>query len=334
MANLDFHVYGPDFTCQPFDFSTVEIASSFNKKIFAPVGAGSTARNVELDVLTVKDLLNRVPSANGGPFPLLNMTAVCDHLMIAAIKRFQMVRLGMDNADGVVSPHGETLQALNFNPAGVVDLVGDLRPRITRLTEIITAARGALQLARFQLTRPKPSGGLPSLSANPVLDKLNRHFHLDRSKDPLADFDFIDSIYVTMLTAIGYIPMGVEVFKTDVYNVPYLGYSYSGGYELARRFQVVQQGLERGANKGSIYLCSDLLSLDEEAVVYTMLHELAHFVGPTTRDKAIKDFGYAHKPGYDALPPDLALRTADCYAQFAFDAINRHFDPKQHKRPG
>ena len=41
--------------------------------------------------------------------------------------------------------------------------------------------------------------------------------------------------------------------------------------------------------------------------------------------------GYRYSPNYDRLTPEQALRTADCYSQYAFDAAGREFIHKQHE---
>jgi hypothetical protein len=65
------------------------------------------------DVLTVKQLLNGVGAAKGGPNPPLPATPVCDQKTIDAIQKFQLHHFGWSIADGRVDPNGPTLAKLN-----------------------------------------------------------------------------------------------------------------------------------------------------------------------------------------------------------------------------
>lgn len=65
------------------------------------------------DVITVKQLLNGVGAAKGGPNPPLPVTPVCDQKTIDAIQKFQLHHFGWSIADGRVDPNGPTLAKLN-----------------------------------------------------------------------------------------------------------------------------------------------------------------------------------------------------------------------------
>jgi hypothetical protein len=65
------------------------------------------------DVVTVKQLLNGVGPAKGGPSPPLPVTAHCDQKSIDAIQKFQLHHFGWSIADGRVDPDGPTLAKLN-----------------------------------------------------------------------------------------------------------------------------------------------------------------------------------------------------------------------------
>ncbi len=84
--------------------------------ISASVGAGGVNRKD--DARTVQDLLNGVPSAQGGPLTHLAVDGLPWAKTIAAIKRFQQVQLGHKWPDGRVDPGGETLRRLNDFDAG------------------------------------------------------------------------------------------------------------------------------------------------------------------------------------------------------------------------
>ena len=74
--------------------------------------------------MTVQELLNRVPIAEGGTEPRLVVDGLPWQKTIAAIQRFQRVRLGFKFPDGRVDPKGRTLQELNaFDKPEVVELL-------------------------------------------------------------------------------------------------------------------------------------------------------------------------------------------------------------------
>jgi hypothetical protein len=91
-----------------------------------------------------------------------------------------------------------------------------------------------------------------------------------------------------------------------------------GGYHFISTNETFE-----GLPVSSIYLCPKAKTLDRDAFVYAMIHELAHFTGP--KDNGVDDFAYFHKDPnkYANLSPALTLRNADCYSQFAYDAIGK-----------
>jgi hypothetical protein len=68
-----------------------------------------------------------------------------------------------------------------------------------------------------------------------------------------------------------------------------------------------------------------------------MIHELAHYVGPIPKAfviDGIEDHAYFHKgsQSYKNLAPEKAFKNADCYAQFAFDAVGKpDYDATQNR---
>lgn len=83
-------------------------------RIQRPVGRGG--RNLEADVITVQNLLNRHREALA-PLPILDVDGDCGKKTITAIKRFQGQVVGMNNPDGRVDPGGRTLGRLSGPPA-------------------------------------------------------------------------------------------------------------------------------------------------------------------------------------------------------------------------
>jgi hypothetical protein len=94
-------------------------------------------------------------------------------------------------------------------------------------------------------------------------------------------------------------------------------FTFAGGYHLRG-----QDDTFDGIPVGSIYLCPKSRTLGQGGFMYAMIHELAHFTGPTGNGI---DNAYFHKDSqrYRNLSPDLAFHNADCYSQFPFDAIGK-----------
>jgi hypothetical protein len=318
MATYKFLLMGPGFQCHE---ETLEMGPF---KISAPVGAGPKAKNFREDVRKIQCALNRFTPLQGGPQEILEVDGWCGQKTLAAIHEFQMKRLGW--ADDRVDPDRETMRHLNTPPEGP-DFVPAAMEQISRITGILTAARAALQLASLGFS--SLDGGLLAGARSAAVKKLNRHFHLDRSKDPQGAIRWIDRIFLNMQTAIGYIPTGVTLFGNDPLNRSNFAYSARGGYEVMIR---TTRNLQGGTPAGTIWLTRRLKSLDSEGIPYVMVHELAHYCGPVEgQPNEINDrHGYRPSPNYDRLTPEQALQTADCYSQYAFDAAGREFIHDQH----
>jgi len=81
------------------------------RTISGSVGQGG--KNTKPDVVTVQDLLNKVPLDEGGPQVPLKVDGLAWGKTIAAIKRFQSVNLGHKWPDGRVDAGGKTFTRLN-----------------------------------------------------------------------------------------------------------------------------------------------------------------------------------------------------------------------------
>ncbi|MEM6664479.1 MAG: CHAP domain-containing protein [Pseudomonadota bacterium] len=83
-------------------------------RIQRSVGRGG--RNIDADVRTVQNLLNRHINALA-PMSPFDVNGTCDAVMIEAIVRFQSRVVGIRNTDGRVDPGGRTLRRLSGPPA-------------------------------------------------------------------------------------------------------------------------------------------------------------------------------------------------------------------------
>lgn len=81
------------------------------RTISASVGQGG--KNVKADVITVQELINKVPPDKGGPQHPLKVDGLAWTKTIAAVKRFQSISMGHKWPDGRVDPGGKTFMRLN-----------------------------------------------------------------------------------------------------------------------------------------------------------------------------------------------------------------------------
>ena len=305
--------------------------------IRAAVGPASPPRcqNFADDVRTIQQALNRFSPLQGGPLTPLVVDGLFGPKTGGAIRHFQekwdLKPKNWKVPDGIVDPVGPTIERLRKGPGALANLPLEFLTRIPRVMEIVTAARAALTLAKSFYTAPPVVSPLPSLSllGKTAADKVDRHFHQNTLPAPLQRVEDVEKIFLGMQTAIGYVPQGV-VLAVDEPPAIAQGsfmFSFEGGYD--------HRGIDENWNGipvGSIYLCPKSRTLTPDAFAYAMIHELAHYVGPSA--PGIDDWAYFHKNAtkYKNLSADLAFRNADSYAQLAFDAIGQgDFNIERHR---
>ena len=294
--------------------------------IVAAVGLAARCRNQATDVRKVQIALNRFPAHEGGPDPKLAEDGICGSKTSAAIRKFQTKQFGASEADGIVDVGRLTDRRLGGAATAYRDLTAEMKSHIPRVQSIITIARSALVAAeRFKLGGGGQSFGFGETSWN----KLVKHFQVDKFPSWQAQLRWINSIYIGMETAIGYIPQGVIALadEPDISSVGAYAFTFAGGYHLSERNKTWQ-----GLPRGTVYLCARMQELNRDAFAYVLIHELAHYVGPTgDSGNDIDDHAYKHKPPkYDHLLPWQRVHNADCYSQFAFEAVGKPFDLNAH----
>jgi len=128
--------------------------------IAAPVGRLG-GLNRPSDVKVVQELLNRVPHAAGGPYPLLAVDSLCGPKTMDAIQNFQLQQFGWGEADGRVDPNGPTLQKLNQlsgNPA-------PLQPKVLTAATRLYCPHGSSICVTVKGTHSLGPDGSPALRA-------------------------------------------------------------------------------------------------------------------------------------------------------------------------
>jgi hypothetical protein len=296
--------------------------------IKAAVGPASPprCRNFADDVKAIQKALNRFSPLQGGPPVPLVVDGLFGPKTGGAIRHFQekweLKPKNWQVPDGIVDPVGPTIERLRKGPGALANLPVAFLARIPRVMEIVTAARAVLTLAKSFYATPPSISPLPSLSlfGRAAADKVDRHFHQNTLPNPVQRVEDVNKIFLGMQTAIGFVPQGVVLAVDEPPGIARgsFMFSFSGGYD--------HRGINEtwnGIPVGSIYLCPKSRTLTADAFAYAMIHELAHYVGPSI--PGIDDWGYFHKDAtkYKNLSPHLALHNADSYSQFAFDAIGQ-----------
>ena len=290
--------------------------------IVAAVGLAPRCRNHSADVRKVQAALNRFPAHEGGPNPQLVVDGICGPKTSAAIRKFQTKQFGASEADGIVDVGRLTDRRLGGPATTYSNLTAEMQSHIPRVKAIISIARSALAAAeRFKQGDGGHSFGFGEASWN----KLVKHFQVDKFPSWQAQIRWINSIYIGMETAIGYIPQGVIALadEPDGSSVGAYAFTFAGGYHLSERNKTWQ-----GLPRGTVYLCARMQELNRDAFAYVLIHEFAHYVGPPgDSGNEIDDHAYKHKPPkYDHLLPWQRVHNADCYSQFAFETVGKPFD--------
>lgn len=315
-----------DFTCTSFPATMENSTAVVDKtpatavKISAAVGNASWERcpNYPEDVSTIQKALNKFTPSEGGPEKPLFVNGICDRQTIGAIVFFQK-KWGLKNrwgiVDGIIDIEGGTIERLRKGSGHRENPLEDFMRYIPRVIEILTAARAAITLAKLPAWF---SGG------NPERQRIDRHFHVSQANDPDRRIEEIETIYQNMLTAIGYIPQGVIVTAEEPWQFASGShmFTFEGGYHYSNT-RLTWNTIP----VSSIYLCPNARTLNRDAFVYAMIHELAHFTGAV--ENGIVDWAYFHlnPVKYSSLIPELAYRNADSYSQYAYEVIGmRNFN--------
>lgn len=321
-----------DATIMTADFICREGSIDACLGITAPVGLGarcSRCKNLLEDVRTVQRLLNRFPPLEGGPVPKLVPDGYVGPLTDKAIGHFQakwdITPKYSTKPDHIVDPGGKTLDRLNEGPTGKLGMTGEFMKHIPRVLSVVSSARRSLSFAKEHLKNGSSQSTMSLFgeSYEAAYNKTHRHFRLKGMWDPLRRLEVVDNIYIQMMRAIGHVPQGVILAMDEPPHIAESAYMFTwpGGYQ-----RLTSHEKYKGLFKSSIYLCPKSKTLDRDAFVYAMIHELAHYVGPKEFKHKITDFSYFHRGAnnYYNLSPALTLRNADCYSQFAYDAIGKN----------
>jgi hypothetical protein len=235
-------VLGDGFTC-----SVCSNPQQHGSSISIRSGVGDwpppRCQNYKDDVAKIQAALNRFSPAEGGPTPPLKEDGIIGPKTKAAIYQFQrkwnLTPDNSDKADGVVDVKGYTLQRLSGGPGRPIDLPTEFTTRIPRALEIITATRAAIMLARNYFRLPNNGGPLPPLNSigKQQADRLDRHFRIRQTANPVRRINEIEAIYLNMQRAVGHMPVNFIVEEpANIATGAYMAVFYGGFY---RRNQTI-----------------------------------------------------------------------------------------------
>lgn len=192
---------------------------------------------------------------------------------------------GSPTPDEIVDVDGPTIRRLRDGSGNPGSMPDEFYAHIPRVLQVVTAARAALMLARMQVTAG-------SLFGAPALAIVGKHFRVNQTGDPAYAISQIDNIFLMMQRAIGHVPEGVTLALDLPVESRVGGKSYMMAFGNGSSYRG-RGDMERGLNYGSMYTCPRSRVLNQDAFVYAMIHELAHYVGPSDPQE-ITDHAYFH----------------------------------------
>ena len=315
--------------------------------ISASVGQGG--KNLRDDTVTIQSLLNNVPAAESGPQTRLAVDGLVGGHTIAAIRRFQMPRLGW--ADGRVDPDGPTLALLRGFAASAdisgLNASGNLHRhapspamfemiRRASAISVLPEARRALHKAQLdldlvslRLTKDTLhiedlfNGGGPEQRPFRI---LYSHFAIAKLSTAVAkqSLDSVRQTFADMraildgrVGAFGGDPWGMNVIENDPITV------FVKELDTALAYTPTQTGNRArqkrlGISPFRIYFTNLMDGKNFDHYLYTVLHELAHFVDDEKK-LPIDDHAYGWQDQYLTLPHEKRIHNAECYSACAFE---------------
>ena len=312
-----------------------------DRPIGSSVGAGGI--NAKADTLMVQQLLNSVPREEGGPDLLLAEDGLIGPRTQAAINKFQ--KKVLPKPDGRIDPGGPTIKALSSVicdspavPLGRLGLVaqpnqisgGPPAPasntKATRIKALSNGNQVLIQLKpRLALLGQKLTHQLP-----PTVAFCNKHFATGNSKVTSAEIAFINGLvgatlfHVARRSATGILPIK-NVIEFDPRG-DISGYTVHGGDKLStKEFQIYvdDKGKPLKLPGQTIFLTSKFARKTGFDIHLTVLHEMAHFVGPragTGIEIDDHDGTYVTSPKLLQLTKLQKLHNAEIIALFMLEA--------------
>lgn len=120
-----------------------------------PVGTGFKAKNLDRDVRTIQESLNKIKPPQGGPAIPLKIDGKCGPKTNQAIQNFQLKQFGWPGTDGLIEPGKQTLARINqllfsntpVDPAEHANIKVKMVSHMGLVSRSIHAAQANLMLA-------------------------------------------------------------------------------------------------------------------------------------------------------------------------------------------
>lgn len=258
------------------------------------------------NVKRVQMALNNVPVEMGGPAVWLDPDGVVGTKTLTAIEDFQQHHFGFK--DGRVDVMGKTQAKLSsLQPSKLA--------RMRMAKRYLDDALSAMQAAVARLTTAGlelQSGG--GLSGGQNLEHVDLHFDVTKSASPAQVITDVTLVYRDMLSVFarpgglwGWMAFEAEPFA----NPGFYAFTYWGGFNLSGQY-IGWQRLD------TVYLSVLFDTANDMERTTTIIHELAHFVGPKAGHR-IDDYAYGAtmSPPMRALTPYQKQHNAENFSNFA-----------------
>lgn len=281
--------------------------------ISASVGQGGV--NKKEDVFNIQYGLDQVPPIDGGPNPQLKIDGICGPKTIGAIRNFQLKHFGWSGADGRIDPGKQTIKKLNekrqrwIQPYLPLSLGAD-GWLLANMLRHVPYTKSCVQAAMTKISSARATGGFFTDSAMAL---INRHFHLQTSKNVQADLSLMYDVYSFMLRVLERPEAYVTLDTNDEgEGISTVAIARTAGFhnkiDLTGKIQ-----FRRGA-----YFASEL----PDFAAFVFIHELRHYVEKNTQIEGHFAKGWYSDDEISKLPPEKTVLNCDTYAGFALEAKN------------
>ncbi|MBC8166734.1 MAG: hypothetical protein H7Y20_12800 [Bryobacteraceae bacterium] len=269
----------------------------------------------------------------------MKVDGICGPRTKDVIQVFQVKQFGWKYADMKVEPGKQTIARLNEivgssvagPPLPTVDVevvdTGAEEAFKRLMTEHLERARHCIRAAQFDITRAlpavdQPDGPITQFSRKKLLERLNRHFDIDRARNPRQGLERLLSVFDNM-EKVFQRPGGMwgdkafVLYKGNIHR-DRVGFTSLGGFYLPG--SISRQKLRQD----TIYITSAFavtIAGKQRAGAGTILHELAHFCSGPQNFGHIVDHAYGNRdqPKVLHLSPEHKMQNAECYANYAIE---------------
>jgi len=251
---------------------------------------------------------------------------------------------GAPQKGGAKPPAPTFPKATDAQNKAFIERIGSLLPRARRWVE--SAQLKIAMAGDFARKGPvNPNDPFPALHdiGKAELSLFNKYFHSDKQpKGTQAlhlqrvrhTYDQMQTVLTESLLQAPMFGWGVGYFQPDpadgtLASQGYVAYTFFGGWQRRRsdgRPRLSGDDNYAGAKdlrEDTIFFpVANLLSKSDNFMLETIIHELAHFVGPggPLNGERIGDYTYDTMPNFLKVSNWTALHTAECYGYFAAEA--------------